>query len=70
MLGTIGNFSIMGRRYFISDEVVNSFTENYKRESTNAITNDLDNTNCINQNRTAEMITSNYHTNGLEFVKC
>ncbi|VPL58457.1 cell wall surface anchor family protein [Streptococcus pneumoniae] len=51
--------SILGSQGILSDEVVTSSSPMATKESSNAITNDLDNSPTVNQNRSAEMIASN-----------
>ncbi|WP_078842377.1 multi-ligand-binding adhesin PfbA, partial [Streptococcus pneumoniae] len=58
--------SILGSQGILSDEVVTSSSPMATKESSNAITNDLDNSPTVNQNRSAEMIASNSTTNGLD----
>ncbi|TMR50349.1 multi-ligand-binding adhesin PfbA [Streptococcus pseudopneumoniae] len=58
--------SILGSQGILSDEVVTSSSPMATKESSNAITNDLDNSSTVNQNRSAEMIASNSTTNGLD----
>ncbi|HEU9107484.1 TPA: multi-ligand-binding adhesin PfbA, partial [Streptococcus pneumoniae] len=58
--------SILGSQGILSDEVVTSSSPMAIKESSNAITNDLDNSPTVNQNRSAEMIASNSTTNGLD----
>lgn len=58
--------SILGSQGILSDEVVISSSPMATKESSNAITNDLDNSPTVNQNRSAEMIASNSTTNGLD----
>lgn len=58
--------SILGSQGILADEVVTSSSPMATKESSNAITNDLDNLPTVNQNRSAEMIASNSTTNGLD----
>lgn len=58
--------SILGSQGILSGEVVTSSSPMATKESSNAITNDLDNSPTVNQNRSAEMIASNSTTNGLD----
>ncbi|HEW4664831.1 TPA: right-handed parallel beta-helix repeat-containing protein [Streptococcus pneumoniae] len=58
--------SILGSQGILADEVVTSSSPMATKESSNAITNDLDNSPTVNQNRSAEMIASNSTTNGLD----
>lgn len=58
--------SILGSQGILSDEVVTNSSPMATKESSNAITNDLDNSPTVNQNRSAEMIASNSTTNGLD----
>ncbi|WP_447387166.1 multi-ligand-binding adhesin PfbA [Streptococcus pseudopneumoniae] len=58
--------SILGSQGILADEVVTSSSPMATKESSNAITNDLDNSPTVNQSRSAEMIASNSTTNGLD----
>ena len=58
--------SILGSQGILADEVVTSSSPMAIKESSNATTNDLDNSPTVNQNRSAEMIASNSTTNSLD----